>query len=39
VRSDEKNADLIGAEVLKIEDASPGEVLKRSRSMHRSRTR
>jgi len=29
VRSDEKNADLVGAEVLKIEDASPGEVLKR----------
>jgi len=29
VRSDEKNADLIGAELLKIEDASPGEVLKR----------
>jgi len=28
VRSDEKNADLVGAEVLKIEDASPGEVLK-----------
>jgi tetratricopeptide (TPR) repeat protein len=29
VRSDEKNADLIGAEVLRIEDATPGEVLKR----------
>jgi tetratricopeptide (TPR) repeat protein len=29
VRSDEKNADLVGAEVLRIEDAPPGEVLKR----------
>jgi tetratricopeptide (TPR) repeat protein len=29
VRSDEKNADLVGAEVLKIEDAPPGELLKR----------
>jgi tetratricopeptide (TPR) repeat protein len=29
VRSDEKNADLVGAEVLRIEDAPPGELLKR----------
>jgi tetratricopeptide (TPR) repeat protein len=29
VRSDEKNADLVGAEVVRIEDAPPGEVLKR----------
>ena len=29
VRSDEKNSDLVGAEVLKIEDAPPAEILKR----------
>jgi hypothetical protein len=29
VRSDEKNADLVGAEVLRIEDAPPGELVKR----------
>ena len=29
VRSDEKNADLVGAEVLRIEDTPPAEVLKR----------
>jgi len=29
VRSDEKNADLVGAEVLRIEDAAPGELVKR----------
>jgi len=28
VRSDEKNADLVGAEVLRIEDAPPGELLE-----------
>jgi hypothetical protein len=28
VRSDEKNADLVGAEVLRIEDAPPGELVK-----------
>jgi tetratricopeptide (TPR) repeat protein len=28
VRSDEKNADLVGAEVLRIEDATPGDLLK-----------
>jgi tetratricopeptide (TPR) repeat protein len=28
VRSDEKNADLVGAEVLRIEDAPPDELLK-----------
>lgn len=29
VRSDEKNADLVGAEVLRVEDAPPGELVKR----------
>lgn len=28
VRSDQKNADLVGAEVLRIEDAPPGELVK-----------